>query len=78
MVNKLDGILLKKMTGAIEGYKSGRPISVGEDDESKEGEDLFEKSNLVADLEGLNKLFKDGVLSQEEFDAAKSKLLKSE
>ena len=44
--------------------------------ENKEIESSFEtKKNLSEELEKLNNLLKDGVLTQEEFEKAKKKLL---
>ena len=44
-----------------------------EDDEILNSSDI--KKNLSEELDKLNNLFKDGVLTQEEFDKAKKKLL---
>ena len=48
-------------------------------DENTEGDEILNSSdiykNLSEELDKLNNLFKDGVLTQEEFDKAKKKLL---
>ena len=44
-----------------------------ENDEIENSSD--QKENLTKELEKLNNLFKDGVLTQEEFEKAKKKLL---
>ena len=46
-----------------------------ENDEIENSSD--QKENLVKELEKLNNLLKDGVLTQEEFEKAKKKLLDS-
>ena len=48
-------------------------------DENTEGDEILNSSdinkNLSEELDKLNNLFKDGVLTQEEFEKAKKKLL---
>ena len=49
-------------------------------DENTEGDEILNSSdinkNLSEELDKLNNLFKDGVLTQEEFEKAKNKILK--
>ena len=46
-------------------------------DTEKNKEVLNEESNLSDEIEKLNKLLKEGVLTQEEFEKAKKKLLEN-
>ena len=49
-------------------------------DENTEGDEILNSSdinkNLSEELDKLNNLFKDGVLTQEEFDKAKKKIIR--
>ena len=61
--------IMKGMSAKNANKKDKDPAS----DESLNSSDI--KENLSEELDKLNILFKDGVLTQEEFDKAKKKLL---
>ena len=60
----------------MKGMSAKNAIKENEDLENDENENFFEKNkNLSEELDKLNNLLKDGVLTQEEFEKAKKKIL---
>ena len=62
----------------MKGMSAKNANKENENSENNEVENTFDgKKNLSEELEKLNNLLKDGVLTQEEFDKAKKKLLEN-
>ena len=62
----------------MKGMSAKNAIKNNEDNEDSEDSDItqYEESEKLSDeIEKLNKLLKDGVLTQEEFEKAKKKIL---
>tara|TARA_Y100000816_G_scaffold89340_1_gene61615 strand:- start:1427 stop:1690 length:264 start_codon:yes stop_codon:yes gene_type:complete len=70
-------VLYLGINAIMKGTEAKNALKEGEKLNNDENENLPEnKKNLSEELDKLNNLLKDGVLTQEEFEKAKNKILK--
>tara|TARA_B100000683_G_C12342972_1_gene495558 strand:+ start:34 stop:297 length:264 start_codon:yes stop_codon:yes gene_type:complete len=71
-------VLYLGVTAIMKGFSAKNENKANKNiDTEKNKEVLNEESNLSDEIEKLNKLLKEGVLTQEEFEKAKKKLLEN-
>ena len=69
-------VLYLGVNAIMKGTEAKNALKEQDNLKNEENENFFDnKKNLSEELDKLNNLFKDGVLTQEEFDKAKKKLL---
>ena len=65
-------------TAIMKGFSAKNSLKENETDKSDEILDPnYKKNDVLDEIDKLNKLFKDGVLTQEEFEKAKKKILEN-
>ena len=71
-------VLYLGVTAIMNGFSAKNENKANKNiDTEKNKEVLNEESNLSDEIEKLNKLLKEGILTQEEFEKAKKKLLEN-
>ena len=69
-------VLYLGVNAIMKGTEAKNALKVQDNLKNEENENFFDnKNNLSEELDKLNNLLKDGVLTQEEFEKAKKKLL---
>ena len=69
-------VLYLGVNAIMKGTKAKNALKEQDNTKNEENENFFDnKKNLSEELDKLNNLLKDGVLTQEEFEKAKKKLL---
>ena len=69
-------VLYLGVNAIMKGTEAKNALKVQDNLKNEENENFFDnKKNLSEELDKLNNLLKDGVLTQEEFEKAKKKLL---